>query len=389
MPEQDVVLLVDDEENVLSALRRQMRGMPFALVTANSALQALELAHQGGKFSVIIADMNMPAMNGIQLLEVFQKHFPDTVRIMLTGNADQKTAMDAINQGSVFRFFTKPCEREQLQKGIDDAIKQYRLVISERVLTEQTLAGSIKVLSDVMSMMNPKVFGRGIKIRGWTQKVTKTMGIPNPWQLELAAMLAQIGVVALPQEVLKKSGTSEALSPMEQDMVAKVPETGKKLLQNIPRMQEVAQTVYYQNKCFDGTGFPHDKISGKEIPLGARLLKIFHDIDAIQPDPEPSPAAIAALENRTGLYDPRLLKVVKSIFLSKEDRSKTAQQKVLELNVPQLRSGLTLLSDIKLQQGHLILAKGTKLTDTQIERLRNIAQIRKFNLPILAVQETA
>lgn len=120
------ILIVDDEVNILKAMERQLHSV-FAVTTALSAKEALEKIKQREEpYSVVITDMNMPNMNGLELLQEIKRLSPDTIRIMLTGNADQKTAMSAVNQGEVFRFITKPCAKEILIENIEDALSLFQ-----------------------------------------------------------------------------------------------------------------------------------------------------------------------------------------------------------------------------------------------------------------------
>ena len=112
------ILFVDDEENVLSALKRQFRKQ-YDVSTAVSGAEGLQKIVKEGPFAVIISDMQMPEMNGIQFLQVAQQMAPDSVRLMLTGNADQQTAVDAVNKGCVFSFYTKPCTPEVMSQAIE------------------------------------------------------------------------------------------------------------------------------------------------------------------------------------------------------------------------------------------------------------------------------
>lgn len=114
----DRILLVDDEQPILDAYRRVLRGR-YDLDVADSAVAALQMIKKQGPYAVVISDMRMPNMNGVQLLSLLRQSDPDMVRIMLTGNADQKTAIDAVNKGEVYRFLTKPCDRDTLQRVID------------------------------------------------------------------------------------------------------------------------------------------------------------------------------------------------------------------------------------------------------------------------------
>ncbi len=124
------VLLVDDEPQVVAGLKGALRREPFEVLTAQNARQALDLlaTHDVG---VIVADHDMPGMSGTELLATVAREYPATVRIMLTGDARLEVALQAINKGEVYRFFTKPCDARLLAPGIRDA-----LVL--RQLTEQS-----------------------------------------------------------------------------------------------------------------------------------------------------------------------------------------------------------------------------------------------------------
>ena len=178
MPEK--ILFVDDEENVLSALKRQFRKQ-YSVSTALGGASALQMLADQGPFAVIVSDMQMPEMNGIQLLQQARKLAPDSVRLMLTGNADQKTAMDAVNEGSVFNFLTKPCPPETMAGSIAAAVEQYRLITAERELLEGTLNGSVKLLMDMLSMLAPDSFGRTITVRDMASKMSAVIKLENTW----------------------------------------------------------------------------------------------------------------------------------------------------------------------------------------------------------------
>jgi len=127
MNNDDKILFVDDEASILAGLKRQLRKK-FNISTASSGPEALELVKRDGPFSVVVSDMRMPDMLGTEVLKRLQTLSPDTTRMMLTGNADQKTAMEAVNEGNVFRFFTKPCPTDVLVQGLEAGIRRYELI---------------------------------------------------------------------------------------------------------------------------------------------------------------------------------------------------------------------------------------------------------------------
>jgi len=130
------ILLVDDEAKILSAYRRAFRQR-FELDTASSGKAALSLLENSGPYAVIVTDMRMPAMDGLEFLGQAKKRAPHSVRIMLTGNTDQQTAIDAVNQGSIFRFHTKPCPAENLGQSIEDGFVQYEQSLAVAAESEQ------------------------------------------------------------------------------------------------------------------------------------------------------------------------------------------------------------------------------------------------------------
>lgn len=144
------ILFVDDDENILNAYRRVF-WKDFSVITVSSGEQALELIDKGERYPIIISDMRMSGMNGIQFLSSVKQKLPDSVRIMITGHADQQLAIDAVNEGNIFRFLTKPCPAEVLTKAIAAGLQQYRLLQAEKELLAQTLEGNAKILKDLFA----------------------------------------------------------------------------------------------------------------------------------------------------------------------------------------------------------------------------------------------
>jgi len=375
------ILLVDDEPNVLQGYKRSLRSQ-FEMDTALGGEEALEAIHSQGPYAVVVSDMQMPKMNGIQLLTRVKKMVPDTVRIMLTGNSDQETAVNAINEGNIFRFMTKPCSGEQMGVVLNSGIEQYRLITAERELLEQTLNGSITMLTEILSLFHPELFGRSTHIRDLIRTLSKSLNIPSSWDMEAACMLSQIGYLGLPPDVLLKVQKGENLSKEEEDVHKLVPEIGGHLLVNIPRLTSVSKIVLYQNKCFDGSGFPDNSVKGNDIPLGARILKILSDLLKLEETGIPRNSAIAQLQERKSWYDPQILKKVSSIFWQEEKSESVPGKTFIPVLVKGLRAGDIIRSDIKTSDGTLLLKSGQSLSMVQLVRIRNCGKIRQIIEPI-------
>ena len=247
------VLLVDDDVLLLRSLGRILRD-EFEIVTAESGEAALQVLFDAAPFAVVIADMMMPGMDGIHFLDQWKFLSPNTTRVMLTGQAELGTAIDAVNQGQVFRFLTKPIKGDDLRLVLVDAVNQYELVMAERTLLEQTLTGSVQTLVELLSLFDPKGFGRTKEMRDLAVAIAEKFSLDVGWDIGLAALLARIGWLAIPVEIQAKITRGERLSVQENEMFLRAPEIGSNIIANIPRLQSVAQIIKYSTKNYDGTG---------------------------------------------------------------------------------------------------------------------------------------
>ena len=382
--EEPRVLFVDDDENLLMGLKRRLRGK-FSFDTALGPLEAIEKIKSGAKYAVCVADMRMPEMDGVELLSNVAKLSPDTVNMMLTGNADQKTAVEAINQGRIFRFFNKPCEDEELLVGVNAALRQHQLITAEKALIEQTLAGSIKVLTEVLSQLNPAIFGKAMRAKVWCDQVAKSIGYPHPWELGLAALLAPIGYVSLPADILSRLGEEKPLQPLERDVVRRTPEVARSLISNIPRLENVAQIAYMQYRDFDGSGFPSDGPKGTDIPLGSRVLRIFNDLGKITESELVVKQHFDELRQKPKRYDMSLLDKIEMVLAVVDpsyDKTAFPEGTEHDIYLKHLRMGDFLLTDIETRDGHVLLTHGNYISEVQIQRLRVFQKLHQFHEPI-------
>lgn len=368
------ILFVDDEINILAGFKRQLRK-EFAMETALGPEEGLRVLKERGPFAVVVSDLRMPVMDGIEFLANVRKMYPDTVRMVLSGHADLQTAIKAVNEGNIFRFLTKPCHSDTLAKVLTAGITQYRLISAEKELLERTLKGSIKVMTELLSLANPEAFGRSSRIKRYVAQVAKFMGITDSWRLETAAMLSQVGFVILPQETLNKLYRGETLEGEEKELFDRHPVITADLLRNIPRLEEVAKIIQYQEKYFDGTGTPRDEIRGEEIPLGARILKAVLDLDMLNAAGASKKEGLARLGKREGLYDPKVLHAIEMALGVKQ------RYEVVSLGVAKLKGGMILGEDVTTEQGKLLISKGQEVSRPLIERLKNVAELARIKEP--------
>jgi response regulator RpfG family c-di-GMP phosphodiesterase len=369
------ILCVDDEPDILQAYQRQFRKT-LKVVTACGGPEGLEKIRTQGPFGVIVSDLRMPGMDGIEFLTKAGELSPDTVRIMLTGQADLHAAMEAVNRGHIFRFLAKPCPPAVLADTMKAGLEQYRLITAEKELLEKTLSGSLKVLCDVLSLVNPEAFGRSARVTGYVERLASQMGETDLWAMRTAAMLSQIGCVILPEEILKKVYRREQLSANESQLFDQHPCVAADLLRKIPRMEQVADIILYQEKYFDGYGVPRDGRKGEEIPLGSRILKVALDYDALESVGTDRWRAFEQLKDRKGWYDPAVLEALKTAFA---DDIKYESRAVM---AGDLASGMVIAEDVLGVNDALLVTKGQEITPSLLLRLQNIHQTTGVKQPI-------
>lgn len=378
------VLFVDDDPNVLAGYSRALRKQ-FTFDTANGGEDALTLLETKGPYAVIVADMRMPGMDGIQLLSKVRDRWSDTVRIMLTGNADQQTAIDAVNTGNVYRFLTKPCPPENLGLAIEAAMKEYAMVVGERELLENTLAGSIRVMMDILAAIDPRLFGRGQQLKEQMRTFLTAISGKSNWECELAATLSPIGYITVPPSVMQRAEDMTMLTSTEKEMLASVPEMGSSLISKIPRLEGVARIIRYLGKNYDGSGCPSDAVAGEEIPVGARILKVLSDLLDKERQGASTSDTLMAMQATQGQYDPRVLEIALKSFAAKPAGSQTQPSNVFHIKLSDLRPGYVLVNDIETVENVLVVSAGQRISPMMLELIRNFAKISGIKEPI-AVQ---
>ncbi len=366
------VLFVDDEPEMLASYRRIFRK-GYVVETASDAAEGLVMLDGGLQFAVIVSDLRMPGMDGVAFLEKAREKYPETVRIMLTGYADVAAAAGAVNAGKVFSFLTKPCPEESLKAAVDAACRQYQLVIAEKELLRGTVRGTIKLLTELMAMVNAEAFGKSSRVKRLVMDLADYMGLADPWRLELAAMLSQIGCAALPRDVLRKAYLGRALAGNYAYEFAMHPKIAADLIAHIPRLRDVAEIVAYQEKRYDGGGLPPGGLKGEAIPQGARILKVALDFDtlerlfaATEKVEEPAQKALERMRGRRGWYDPAVLDALESMINFPDG----FERGLLALN--ELRPGMILDQELVCPRGEVVLAKGQELGTVAIKRLKSL-----------------
>ncbi|MEO0971462.1 MAG: HD domain-containing phosphohydrolase [Pseudomonadota bacterium] len=355
----DRVLLVDDEPRLLASLKRGLHGV-CSVVTAEGGDAALEVLASQEDIGVIVSDMRMPKMDGIELLTRVRREYPHVVRLMLTGNEDQHTAKRAVNEGAVYRFLNKPCERQDVEEALRGAFEQYRLQRVERQVLEDTLGASVKVMADILALARPSTFGTVGNTVALAMGVGEELGGVERWVLDAAANLSGLGYLTLEPSLLEKLERGKELEPSELASYDQHAEVAAQMLAPIPRMEPVAETLRHLERSVE--------TDAEAIPLTARILRVVRDYERRVRQGAGMEAAIASLREAQGCYDPSVIDALERCA------AKVRGQPVLRRVAPdRLVEGMVIAEDICTADGVLLVRKGRPVSATIANHLASVA----------------
>jgi response regulator RpfG family c-di-GMP phosphodiesterase len=429
------ILFVDDEKNILSSLKRLFRPLIDKILIAESGAEALDILNTE-PVDVIVSDMRMPEMDGAQFLEQAAKKYPDTIRILLTGYADITSTIDAVNKGSIYRYISKPwedndirltvqhalrgkflekeknrlqaltesqnIELKELNQGLEERVKarteEVRQTMGQLQVAHTSLkknyVTTIKVFSNIIELREGEENTTTHNVTDLAHKIAKKVGMSDDdaQQVIFASLLRNIGKIGFSDQLNKKSFNS--LSNEEKNKIIKHPVIGQGILMSLDYLQNASSLIRHQYERYDGQGYP-DKLKGKDIPLGSRVISLASDYYGQQSGLLSSQrlSATETLEyikrNRGIRYDSKLVDVLFEILGVTDTTTvevKEEKIKELKLNTLKLIDGMVLSRDLAMKNGVVLLAKGQMLDNGLILRIRKMENSvnEKMDVYILA-----
>jgi len=411
-PQTVTVLLVDDEENILHAIRRLLFDEDINLETAGSGEKGLEKLPSLENVALIISDQRMPGMNGAEFLGRSRELAPNALRILLTGYSDINATIDAINRGGAYRYISKPWNDEELIQIIRDAIRQYELLEENRRLNaiiqqqneeltgwnqnlkrrvlEQTTAirkqnddlhaalskvkqnynSIISVLSSVVELQGGKRQRHAKNVAELAMLACKDLGISGEEaeNIRIAALLHDIGEIGLPEKLL--SMPAEQYSIEELRLYQQHPVRAQTLIDEVEDLRPAGHIIRHHHESFDGSGFP-DGLDSDRIPLGARIVAFADQIDKVAQtcSANISEQALTKTAFLVGsVLDPNLARVFKNVarffYYAKDDSNRNLVE--VELDPGELAIGMQLSRSVYSGSGILLLNRGSILDEGKV-----------------------
>jgi response regulator RpfG family c-di-GMP phosphodiesterase len=292
------ILIVDDEANVRSFLLRYFEGDGADCVASPNALDALAKMKEQN-FSLVISDVLMPGMSGMEFLRLVKQQNPDTAFIMITGLMDINTAVDSLRLGA-FDFITKPFELHAMQRAVERALERRRLLmenkfhreeleqkIRERTFelkealndVEESYKITLEALVAALDAREHETHAHSQRVREYTLTLAQSLGFKHDdlTQIGRAALLHDVGKIGVRDSILLKHGT---LNEEEWIEMRKHPQIGYDILQSIEFLSPAAEIVLCHQERWEGNGYPNC-LAGEDIPLGARIFAVADTLDAM------------------------------------------------------------------------------------------------------------
>jgi CheY-like chemotaxis protein len=360
------VQFVDDEPQVLEGIARSLRKHVEAH-TATSGEEGLRVLHEAGPFALVVSDMRMPGMNGAQFLAKVREQKPDTVRMILSGQSDLQATIAAVNDGHIYRFLNKPCPADRLLAAIEDGLHQHRLLTAEKVLLEQTLSGCVTMLIEILGMVSPAASSRASRLQRYTTGLATALNLPDRWEWGLAALVSQIGCVALPNAILSKVEAGQALTDDEKALHEAHPEVAGRLLASIPRLEDVADIVTAQFGTLSFAGVPDDVHQWNVRNTGRLLLRTALEFDRLLVGGASGEAAAATLRTSKLSLPKSVVEALRNV--APESRGRVVKQ----VRLKDLSAGMVLDEDLVSPKGIRLVPAGQEVTHSLMVRLNSIA----------------
>ena len=323
-PELERLLIVDDEAPILHALQRTFESAGFAVTACTDPFEALERLKQA-TYKVISVDYMMPGMTGAEFLSRAKAMHPDSMRILITAAHDFSAAVDAVNNGEIFRILSKPWNRSELLSCVRQAFDTFALRAKNRQLADTVQRQNVELaelnrglerqvqertsnlldgMVAVLDYRDTETQWHSRRVSRFTCRIAQELGVTDPLDMrtiEMGSLLHDIGKIGVRDAVLLKPGP---LDPGEWAEMREHPRLGWALLQRIEFLRDASQIVLQHQERYDGNGYP-SKLKGEEIVLGARLFAVADTYDAITSDrpyrkAQPHEAAVAEIRRVAG-----------------------------------------------------------------------------------------
>ena len=373
------VLIVDDSPDNLMLLNGLLRD-DYSVKATNNGSTALQIAAEAPQPDLILLDILMPEMDGFEVCRNLKNNATtqNIPVVFISALSDTFDIVKAFEVGGV-DFITKPFQPLEVKSRVKTHLEVYTARQELQTLLSQTLTGSIKMVIDLLSLMQPHLMEQSIRVRRHVQELIKNLAISHgeAWNIELATMLFPLGCMGISPEILHRRQVGRVLSREELENYASHIDAGADMIARIPRMETVAAIIRNQQPVFQLSPRKGNDITS----LGSAMLQMLLTYDALIAAGKDPVSALDALQAQS--YPTRLLDGLKTMMVA--DKKREPRQVSFDL----LQPGMVLAEDLLDINDHLVMVSGSELSAYLIRLLKTFAENGKCRSQMVKVWEGA
>ncbi|MGQ0649235.1 MAG: HD domain-containing phosphohydrolase [Gemmatimonadaceae bacterium] len=354
------ILVIDSDANLRRGAESALRGLGNIRMAGTSD-ETMAALREGGPYSVVVTTLGLPGMQGSMILEWVRELHPESVRVLMVAKEGIRCVSDAINDAGAFRVLVKPFTGELLRHAVKEAQAEHARILRERETLEGTMHGSLEAIAGMLAVVQPAAFGRAARLRRMVTLLAEKIGLPDKWDIQIAALLSQFGAVALPAELVERLCRNQPITAVEHGQLLASIEATLNLLQPIPRMGRVCQILR-------GIDIVPSRESGRcRVHTGdaERVLTLALDFDGLFAEHGSASEALRVMESRIGHYHAPYFDALRELVGARNGAT------LIDTPLADVRIGQFFAADVRSPNDLLLVARGQPVTPPLLFLIRN------------------
>jgi len=354
------VLFVDGDAHQRRAAERALHNWCGlrTVASAHEAFDALRAAE--ARFTVVVTALTVPQLDGELMLSWLHELYPNVTRVLTVDHEGLRELAEAVDAGRPYRVVAKPFAGEDLRSVIADAHHECARHAAQRKVLEGTLNGSIEAIASVLAVVHPAAFGCAIRLRRMVTLLADRIGLPSRWELEVAALLSQVGVLGMSPDVVERLARNEPVTSGQREQMTSALEATLKVLAAIPHMHRVCQILRAIDLVPQGRRDALAVVGDAE-----RVLTMALDFDRLYTRHSSAVEALRIMDSRSGVYHPPFLKALHELVGVRNSAT------LVDVMLAEVRLGQVFAAEVRSPSDLLLVARGQPVTPPLLLRIQS------------------
>lgn len=378
---QETVLVVDDTPDNIAILSTILKKK-YRVLAANNGETALKILKNEKNVDLVVLDILMPGLSGYDVCRAIKNDpsLTDIPVLFASSLSEIEEIVKGFKVGAV-DYIIKPYQKEEIFARVKVHLELKKAKNEIQTLLSKTLLGSLKLMMEILTINQPQLVQQSTRVKRYVKDILPKLKLsqPDALAIELAAMLSHIGCISMPSEIMRKVFAGTKLSVEETSRYLQFPETGARLVENIPRLEKPAAIIRNQLVPVKSLPFAPNQVEF----IGSILLNVLASFDVLINQGVEEEYALTRLKMMFLDCPPVLFNALREVLAEAKD---SPQQ---YLPVEALQSGMILAEDVKLRDGHLLLPRGTELTDNLVELVQRFSKQGLCAMKVILVYHRA